>query len=140
MTDLVRLAVVLLVDRSGAVLLQLRGPDAKNYPDLWGLPGGHVEPGERPLDAAVREMFEETGLRVGGLRLFSHDVLSSSGVERFVYCAVTSAAREDLVLGEGVALEFADPGSVVDGRPFVAMDADVLGRFLSSPEYVGLQR
>ena len=27
-----------------------------------GLPGGHPEPSERALDAAVRELFEETGL------------------------------------------------------------------------------
>ncbi len=28
----------------------------------WGLPKGHIEPGERPEDAALREVAEETGL------------------------------------------------------------------------------
>jgi 8-oxo-dGTP pyrophosphatase MutT (NUDIX family) len=32
--------------------------------DVWVLPGGALEPEETPADAAVREAWEETGLRV----------------------------------------------------------------------------
>jgi ADP-ribose pyrophosphatase YjhB (NUDIX family) len=37
--------------------------------DLWTTPGGAVEPEEVPADAAVREMWEETGLHVELLRV-----------------------------------------------------------------------
>jgi 8-oxo-dGTP pyrophosphatase MutT (NUDIX family) len=30
----------------------------------WGFPKGHLDAGESPLDAAKRELFEETGLQV----------------------------------------------------------------------------
>ena len=32
--------------------------------DIWSTPGGLIEPDERPADAAVREVFEETGLLI----------------------------------------------------------------------------
>lgn len=35
----------------------------------WHLPGGTIDPGERPADAVVREAWEETGLRVRPARL-----------------------------------------------------------------------
>lgn len=34
----------------------------------WAMPGGHVEPGESPADAVVRELAEEASLRRRGVR------------------------------------------------------------------------
>jgi 8-oxo-dGTP pyrophosphatase MutT (NUDIX family) len=36
---------------------------------LWGIPSGHVEPGETVEEAIIREIWEETGLRVKVTRL-----------------------------------------------------------------------
>ena len=48
--DLVRLLAVMLVAgvlvRGAEVLLGHRSPHRRWYPDVWDLPGGHVEPGE----------------------------------------------------------------------------------------------
>lgn len=59
-----RAARVLLLDQAGRVLL-LRGCDPARPSDwYWFTVGGGLEPGESLVDAAVRETFEETGLRV----------------------------------------------------------------------------
>lgn len=48
--------------RDGRVLLAHRHPLRRWYPDCWDLVGGHVEPGEPPLDAVARECVEELGV------------------------------------------------------------------------------
>jgi 8-oxo-dGTP diphosphatase len=46
------------------VLLGHRSAVRVSYPDVWDLPGGHVESGESPRDALVRELAEELGIRI----------------------------------------------------------------------------
>ena len=41
------------------VLLGLRAPDRRSYPNTWDLFGGHVEAGESVEEALVRELEEE---------------------------------------------------------------------------------
>jgi mutator protein MutT len=53
-----------LLRRGDRVLLCHRTADRRWYPDCWDLPGGHVEDGETPERALVRELREELGVEV----------------------------------------------------------------------------
>lgn len=58
-------ARVLLLDGQGRVfLLQTHFDPEVQLPPRWLTPGGGIDPGETPRQAAARELFEETGLSV----------------------------------------------------------------------------
>jgi 8-oxo-dGTP pyrophosphatase MutT (NUDIX family) len=137
---LLEIACIFLVDRAGALLLQLRDDKAPYYPNVWGLPGGAVEPGETPPEAAVRELWEETSLRPSApLTLFTRQELpAQSRVKNYFYGA-TTAAQSDVVLGEGAAMLFI-PADEVLARPFTPGSAEVIDQFLVSPAYAACRR
>ena len=53
-------AVGVVCLRGDSVLLIRRGKPPRE--GEWSLPGGRIEPGERAVDAALRELREETGV------------------------------------------------------------------------------
>ena len=55
-----RPAASTIVFRNRDVLIVERGKGAAR--GTWSLPGGHIEPGETAKAAALRELFEETGV------------------------------------------------------------------------------
>lgn len=68
------------------LLLRRSGPD---HYGQWAFPGGHIEPGETALMAAVRECYEETGWDPRGWTdayANSHSLGVSNGFETFVQC------------------------------------------------------
>ncbi|XP_066841969.1 nucleoside diphosphate-linked moiety X motif 17 isoform X2 [Anser cygnoides] len=55
---------VLLQAGTGRVLLTRRAAGLRGFPNVWVPPGGHAEPDEELLAVGLRELQEETGLRL----------------------------------------------------------------------------
>jgi 8-oxo-dGTP pyrophosphatase MutT (NUDIX family) len=120
-TDLILLPGVSAIvrDAEGRVLLGRRSDDNR-----WGLPAGAIDPGEEPARAVIREVFEETGLRVRPERLvavlggreFFHKYPNGDEVEP------TTSVFECRIIGgslgcqdqEATELRFFDPGELPD--------------------------
>lgn len=83
---------------------------------IWLPPGGHVEPGELPDDAAVREVLEEAGVAI--------ELVGEVGVD--------APGPRQLVRPRGVQLESIAPGHehidlVYLGRPLEPYDGVIEG-------------
>lgn len=92
----------------GRQLLVFEGPEY----DRFQVPKGTVEPGERPADAVLRELFEESGVRsVASSRLIASDVWTrrrtANGVKKYLryFYHLEADVRRDgwdhVVTGEG---------------------------------------
>ncbi|PWH20868.1 MAG: hypothetical protein DDG58_00870 [Ardenticatenia bacterium] len=83
--------------RGDEVLLIRRPADARLFPGLFNGVGGHMERGEDVLSAALREVKEETGLRVETLQLR----------------AILSVAHSQLTRDDGERTSDDEPGALV---------------------------
>ncbi len=86
--------VLVFATRGDDLLLLQRSMHKKLWPGLYNAPGGHVERGETPEEAAARELTEETGLQVISLTLrgllIGDAVGDLPGVLVFIYQARVS--------------------------------------------------
>ena len=94
-TDLVVMpaASAIVRDENGQVLLQQRSDNG-----LWGIPGGGIDPGEEPAEAAIREVYEETGLHVEVVHLVGvfggkYQLKSYPNGDKVAYVSVTFECR-----------------------------------------------
>jgi ADP-ribose pyrophosphatase YjhB (NUDIX family) len=127
-----------ITDSAGRVLLT-RLTDRTSSAGWWTLPGGGVDHGEHPEAAMVREVHEETGLRVGATALIGVDSVRRDlheGGRRDDYHAIRivyRAAAED----ETAPLVHEQDGSTdlarwvhpdeIDGMPLVDLVRTGLG-------------
>ena len=75
---------------AGNEVLLLKRSDMGDMPGTWAFPGGKLEDGETPEEAALRESYEETGLKPANLE--SIDSSDDGAVEYTTYLAKVDKA------------------------------------------------
>ncbi len=139
-------AGIFLVDARGWVLLQERDEGAPVAPNQWGIVGGHVDHGELFPDAMVRELVEETGLRLpeGTLQVWYDGDHTPEGKARpglrnhwQIWVGRADLTDHDIVLGEGRQIVFVDPQRIGE-LDLAVTTAHFLPAFLASEEYAAL--
>lgn len=98
-------ASIIFINSRNEVLLLLRDdkPDIP-YPNMWDLPGGHVEANETPEACIVREMQEEIETDVSSARL--HFVYDFPDRIEHIFLMNLEAAAEEIPLHEGQRLRW----------------------------------
>lgn len=90
------------VDSSGNILLTLRDSAKESYPDRWENTGGSALAGETSRQAAVRELFEETGITASEdeLILLGEQIARDSFVDHYLLRRDVPLAEIRLQAGE----------------------------------------
>jgi len=109
-----KVAVILLRNAGGEVLLQHRTKDAPTFPDHWAFFGGHIEDGETPEQAVVREALEELGYPLTQPRLIGTYDPDDLGFDCTIYVFTEDYNGARLVLGEGQGLGWFLPAATGD--------------------------
>lgn len=130
-----RVAVGAVVIKNRAVLLVKRGKAPSG--GKWAIPGGSVELGETLRQAAEREIFEETNIRIrAGEPVYTFDFIErdQQGVVRFHYIIVDLAAEYldgDLMPGDDAAQAAWIPFNNLDSLDINATTREFLAKYLA---------
>ena len=98
---------LLVLHEDGSYLLTKRSDIKDIYPGYWeASAGGSAIKGEEPLEAAKRELFEETGLTPDSMELVGIIFKDSSRSMYYSYLVKVSCDKDSIVLQEGETTDY----------------------------------
>jgi 8-oxo-dGTP diphosphatase len=105
-----KIAAIILENDKGEFLLYLRdNKPGIPFPDHWDLIGGHVEEGETPEQALVREVKEELGIELQDYRFYKiFECYKGDAYEniKYIYSGKINIPIEEITLYEGVRAQY----------------------------------
>jgi 8-oxo-dGTP diphosphatase len=132
-----KIAAIILENDKGEFLLALR--DDKSwipFPNHWDLIGGHVEEGETPDEALVREIKEELDIEIPGYRFYK-EVHCKTGDAyeniKYIYTGKINIPIEEVTLLEGQRAQYFKPQEIPD-----VLFANIIGSIML--EYIDYKK
>jgi 8-oxo-dGTP diphosphatase len=104
------IAAIILENDKGELLLYLRDNNAKiPFPNHWDLIGGHIEEGETPEQALVREVKEELDIDLKDYSFYKkYECLTGDAYEniKYIYSGKINLPIKEVTLLEGVRPQY----------------------------------
>ena len=97
-------SIIFLNDKMQILLFLRDDIPGLPYPNMWDIPGGHVEKDETPEQCIVREMKEEMGLDIQGFELFK--VVDFADRMEYVFWKKVNLDISKIKLTEGQCLKW----------------------------------
>ena len=105
-----KIAAIILENDRGEFLLALRDNKAWiPFPNHWDLIGGHVEEGETPEEALIREFKEELGLDLRDYKFYKEfECLEGDAFEniKYIYTGKINIPIDEITLYEGQKAQY----------------------------------
>lgn len=99
-----REVAVFIINEKNEFLIQKRAATKKQKPNMYGICAGHIDPNEEVINAAVREVHEELGVKLDkkDLEFLGIYVNDEEGNKHFKYMYITKITTkiEDMVIQE----------------------------------------
>ncbi|WP_019506255.1 NUDIX domain-containing protein [Pleurocapsa sp. PCC 7319] len=130
-----------IIHQDGKYLMQLRDNiPTIVHPGVWGLFGGHLEPGEKPEAGLKRELIEEINYQPQQLKELG--CYTEQNIKRYLFFCPLIVTIDELELNEGwdlglltpteIKLGYAYSAKAGESRPIGGIHRQILLNFMAS--------